>query len=249
MRSRSARRARSASRCAPSARRPPLDRRTDSRQRSRCWRPRPRGWSTLACWSTSAPRSAPPDSAPRPGSRCSRRSTLAARCGARALERRARAELAAIGVRPGPADRTGSDSLTPSERRVVELAAAAAPTARSPRRCSYREDSRDPSRASVSKARRLLPAAASRRAAQPRADALSDSLSKAAPRFGRPPRLPVQDCKSIPESWPPASPGDGDWAARVASTPGVSAQCSGVDVGDAPDVRSFSGRTIAARAT
>jgi ATP/maltotriose-dependent transcriptional regulator MalT len=48
---------------------------------------------------------------------------LAARCGARALERRARAELAAIGVRPRTTDRTGADSLTPSERRVVELAA------------------------------------------------------------------------------------------------------------------------------
>ena len=48
---------------------------------------------------------------------------LSARCGATALERRARAELAAIGVRPRTTDRSGSDSLTPSERRVVELAA------------------------------------------------------------------------------------------------------------------------------
>jgi DNA-binding CsgD family transcriptional regulator len=49
---------------------------------------------------------------------------LASRCGARALERRARAELAAIGLRPRSTDRTGADSLTPSERRVVDLAAA-----------------------------------------------------------------------------------------------------------------------------
>src|SRR5205823_1900114 len=49
---------------------------------------------------------------------------LAARCGARALERRAKAELAAIGVRPRTADQSGADSLTPSERRIVELAAA-----------------------------------------------------------------------------------------------------------------------------
>jgi DNA-binding CsgD family transcriptional regulator len=49
---------------------------------------------------------------------------VAARCGARALERRARAELAAIGVRPRSTDHSGPDSLTPSERRVVELAAA-----------------------------------------------------------------------------------------------------------------------------
>ena len=48
---------------------------------------------------------------------------LAARCGARALERRARAELSAIGVRPRSTDRSGADSLTPSERRVVDLAA------------------------------------------------------------------------------------------------------------------------------
>ena len=49
---------------------------------------------------------------------------LAARCGAKTLERRARAELGAIGVRPRTTDRSGADSLTPSERRVVELAAA-----------------------------------------------------------------------------------------------------------------------------
>jgi DNA-binding CsgD family transcriptional regulator len=48
---------------------------------------------------------------------------LAARCGARSLERRARAELAAIGVRPRRTEHAGADSLTPSERRVVELAA------------------------------------------------------------------------------------------------------------------------------
>jgi DNA-binding CsgD family transcriptional regulator len=49
---------------------------------------------------------------------------LAARCGARTLERRARAELAAVGVRPRTAEHSGADSLTASERRVVELAAA-----------------------------------------------------------------------------------------------------------------------------
>jgi DNA-binding CsgD family transcriptional regulator len=49
--------------------------------------------------------------------------TLATRCGARALERRARKELAAIGLRPRTSAHTGADSLTPSERRVVELAA------------------------------------------------------------------------------------------------------------------------------
>jgi DNA-binding CsgD family transcriptional regulator/tetratricopeptide (TPR) repeat protein len=48
---------------------------------------------------------------------------LASRCGALALERRARAELAAIGIRPRTTGRSGADSLTPSERRVAELAA------------------------------------------------------------------------------------------------------------------------------
>jgi DNA-binding CsgD family transcriptional regulator len=48
---------------------------------------------------------------------------LAYRCGAWGLERRARAELAAIGVRPRTVERSGADSLTPSERRVAELAA------------------------------------------------------------------------------------------------------------------------------
>ncbi|MGZ4298795.1 MAG: ATP-binding protein, partial [Solirubrobacteraceae bacterium] len=49
---------------------------------------------------------------------------LAARCGGSALERRARAELAAIGIRPRTTDRSGAQSLTPSERRVAQLAAA-----------------------------------------------------------------------------------------------------------------------------
>ena len=49
--------------------------------------------------------------------------TRAARCGALALERRARAELAAVGVRPRGIEGAGPDSLTASERRVAELAA------------------------------------------------------------------------------------------------------------------------------
>jgi DNA-binding CsgD family transcriptional regulator len=49
---------------------------------------------------------------------------IAAKCGARAVERRANSELAAVGVRPRAIDESGAESLTPSERRVVELAAA-----------------------------------------------------------------------------------------------------------------------------
>jgi DNA-binding CsgD family transcriptional regulator len=48
---------------------------------------------------------------------------LAGRCGATTVQRRARAELAAIGVRPRMTEHVGEDSLTPSERRVAELAA------------------------------------------------------------------------------------------------------------------------------
>jgi DNA-binding CsgD family transcriptional regulator len=47
---------------------------------------------------------------------------LANRCGAQTLERRARGELAAIGVRPRTTNHTGLNALTPSELRVVELA-------------------------------------------------------------------------------------------------------------------------------
>jgi DNA-binding CsgD family transcriptional regulator len=49
---------------------------------------------------------------------------LAARCDAKTLERRAKTELAAIGVRPRTTDHTGLGSLTASELRVAELAAA-----------------------------------------------------------------------------------------------------------------------------
>ena len=48
---------------------------------------------------------------------------LAHHCGANRLAKRARAELAATGARPRRAALTGLDALTPSERRVAELAA------------------------------------------------------------------------------------------------------------------------------
>jgi len=51
---------------------------------------------------------------------------LATRCGARALEERARTELAAVGIRRGTREHAGAESLTPSEQRVVELAATGA---------------------------------------------------------------------------------------------------------------------------
>ena len=48
---------------------------------------------------------------------------VAARCGARPLAARAREELRATGARPRRAWRTGVEALTPSELRVVRMAA------------------------------------------------------------------------------------------------------------------------------
>jgi DNA-binding CsgD family transcriptional regulator len=48
---------------------------------------------------------------------------IAHACGATALEQRARVELEATGARPRSVIVTGADSLTPSERRVAQLAA------------------------------------------------------------------------------------------------------------------------------
>jgi DNA-binding CsgD family transcriptional regulator len=48
---------------------------------------------------------------------------LAARCGARPLVARAREELKATGARPRRERRTGIEALTPSELRIVRLAA------------------------------------------------------------------------------------------------------------------------------
>jgi DNA-binding CsgD family transcriptional regulator len=48
---------------------------------------------------------------------------LAHRCGAHALEDQALEELRATGARPRRRLSTGADALTPSERRIAELAA------------------------------------------------------------------------------------------------------------------------------
>ena len=59
---------------------------------------------------------------------------------------------------------TGADSLTPSERRVVELAAAGGTNRRDrPDAVRHREDGRDPPRAGVPQARHLVASAASGR--------------------------------------------------------------------------------------
>jgi hypothetical protein len=50
-------------------------------------------------------------------------------CGAQALLETARTELAATGIRVRPSALTGADSLTPSERRIADMAAAGATNA------------------------------------------------------------------------------------------------------------------------
>ena len=49
---------------------------------------------------------------------------IANRCGATALTQRAHYELTATGARPRRLRTTGRESLTPSERRIAEMAAA-----------------------------------------------------------------------------------------------------------------------------
>ena len=49
---------------------------------------------------------------------------IAHRCGALPLVERALIELRATGARPRKVVRTGADALTPSERRIAELASA-----------------------------------------------------------------------------------------------------------------------------
>lgn len=61
---------------------------------------------------------------------------LASRCGARPLTTRIRDELHAAGARPRRARRQAMEALTPSELRVVRLAAEGRTTGRSPTRCT-----------------------------------------------------------------------------------------------------------------
>ena len=61
---------------------------------------------------------------------------LAVGCGATALARRARGELAASGARPRRIRVSGRDALTPAELRATELAAQGSRTARLRRRSS-----------------------------------------------------------------------------------------------------------------
>ena len=63
-------------------------------------------------------------SSTRPASRCGWRSTSPTAAAPRALEDAGLAELRATGARPRRRLTTGAGALTPSERRIAELAAA-----------------------------------------------------------------------------------------------------------------------------
>jgi DNA-binding CsgD family transcriptional regulator len=80
----------------------------------RCWRAHPPSSSTRRRARSSEQRFAGRGGAPR----------LATICGAAALAARAETELLATGARPRRVALSGVESLTPSERRVAELAAA-----------------------------------------------------------------------------------------------------------------------------
>jgi hypothetical protein len=85
---------------------------------------------------------------------------LAERCGARPLAERARHEIEAAGAQARSVVRTGADALTPSERRVARMAAAAMSTGRSRSRCSLRARRSSPTCTPPTKARHHLTQAA-----------------------------------------------------------------------------------------
>ena len=82
--------------------------------------------STPARSSTSGRRCGARGNGSPPASRCGAALDLAQECGGLAVAERAREELAATGVRVRRDAQSGVDSLTPSERRIVERAAAGA---------------------------------------------------------------------------------------------------------------------------
>jgi DNA-binding CsgD family transcriptional regulator len=82
-----------------------------------------RASSTSAHCSTSAPRCAGPTNRAAAREPLRRALELSHKAGAVALDKRARGELAAAGARPRRAMLSGLESLTPSERRVAEVAA------------------------------------------------------------------------------------------------------------------------------
>ena len=133
---RSAPRARSASRCARMARVGGRRRRACCARRSPCWTAPRRSSSAPARTPTSAPRCARAGEADEARERLRLAVDIAHRCGADALEDAALGELRAAGARPRRRATTGAGALTPSERRIAELAASGARTARSRRRCS-----------------------------------------------------------------------------------------------------------------
>ena len=121
---------------------------------------------------------------------------LARRCGADALVRRAHDELVVAGGRPRRLMFSGPDALTPSERRVAELAADGHEQPRD-RAAAVRDDQdgRQPPRAGLRQARDLLA-----RAARGRRCRTSPKISRKATRA--PARLREQSTHSSPGGSP-----------------------------------------------
>ena len=94
-----------------------------SRKRCRCWRARLRSSSTRRRAPSWEPRCAGPTAAREAREHLRQAVELATICGAASLAARAERELLATGARPRRVALSGVESLTPSERRVAEMAA------------------------------------------------------------------------------------------------------------------------------
>ena len=94
-----------------------------SRRRPPCSRARPRGWRGRRRSQTSASSCAAPGAASTRARRCARRSSWRGAAAPTGLARRAFDELAATGEKVRTYTPIGVESLTPSQRRVAELAA------------------------------------------------------------------------------------------------------------------------------
>ena len=126
-------------------------------RRRRARRAARRGSSTPTRSATSARACGANAPAATRASRCAQALDLAVRCGAAALARRAREELAASGARPRRLAQSGRDALTPAELRVAHLAAARPREPRDrPHARRDRQDRRDRARPRLRQARHPL---------------------------------------------------------------------------------------------
>ena len=155
----------------------------ETRQASSCCAKRPPRWPLLLRSSsrrapspTSAPRCAATGSASTPA-RCCAAPSSPRTLRANALETRVRAELRAAGGRPRRTALSGFDALTPSERRICDLAASASPTRDRRAPAPQRPHGRVPPQRRLLQARRAL-ARRTRRTARPADSSTHDSRPK-----------------------------------------------------------------------